>query len=186
MTVRELVAQGRYPYQTWYRQWTQEDQDKVNWALQVTGIIEFGERLLESLSGGQRQRVWIAMALAQGTSILLLDEPTTYLDLAHQVEILDLLIELNRSEQCTIVMVLHDLNQAARYADHLIVLNTGVVLAEGVPQEIMTENLIRNAFDLECRIIVDPVSGTPLCLPLMKYTRTNVLEKENQVQTFTL
>ncbi|GCE49653.1 iron complex transport system ATP-binding protein [Thermosporothrix hazakensis] len=170
MTVRELVAQGRYPYQTWYRQWSEEDEEMVQKALETTHLTELAERQVEHLSGGQRQRVWIAMALAQNTPILLLDEPTTYLDLAHQVEILDLLDELNAREGRTIVMVLHDLNQACRYAHHIVVLQKGTIVASGDPCEVITEELVRGAFGIECRLIADPLTGTPLCVPSMRRT----------------
>lgn len=166
LTVRELVAQGRYPHQTWLRQWSKEDELKVEDAIATTHLQAFANRPLDTLSGGQRQRAWIAMALAQGTDILLLDEPTTYLDLAHQIEVLDLLYQLNRQGGRTIVMVLHDLNMACRYSHHLIALREGAVLAQGKPQAIITEALVRQVFELESRIITDPVAGTPLCVPI--------------------
>lgn len=168
ITVRELVAQGRYPYQSWRQQWSREDEQAVNQALQLMHLGDLAHRLLESLSGGQRQRAWIAMVLAQGTETLLLDEPTTYLDLAHQIEILDLVDELNERENRTIVMVLHDINQACRYANHLIVLKDGQVLASGSPGEILSEALIEEAFGIGCSIVPDPITGAPLCLPHMR------------------
>jgi iron complex transport system ATP-binding protein len=168
LTVRELVAQGRYPHQNWLQQWSQEDELKVEMAIATTHLQPFAHRSLDTLSGGQRQRAWIAMTLAQDTEILLLDEPTTYLDLAHQIEILDLLHDLNRHQGKTIIMVLHDLNQACRYADHLIVLNSGTIYAQGQPQTVMTETLVRDVFGLESRIIADPVVGTPLCIPISR------------------
>ena len=166
LTVRELVAQGRYPYQSWLQQWSEEDEKEVEAALSITELHEFAERPVDSLSGGQRQRAWIAMTLAQNTQILLLDEPTTFLDLAHQIEVLDLLYDLNQKENRTIVMVLHELNQACRYGDHLIAMKDGDVCAQGVPRDVMTEALVRDVFDLECRIVDDPVAGTPLCIPM--------------------
>ena len=166
LTVRDLVAQGRYPYQNWLQQWSKEDERLVEQALATTGMTPLADRALDTLSGGQRQRAWIAMALAQDTEILLLDEPTTFLDLAHQIEVLDLLYELNQTEGRTIVMVLHDLNQACRYADYLVAVREGQVWAQGVPAQVMTETMVRQVFGLECRIVTDPVAGTPMCVPL--------------------
>lgn len=166
LTVRELVAQGRYPYQSWLQQWSAEDEQQVEAALVITELQDLAARPIDSLSGGQRQRAWIAMTLAQNTQILLLDEPTTFLDLAHQIEVLDLLYDLNQRQDRTIVMVLHDLNQACRYGDHLIALKEGQVYAQGNPQQVMTEALVRDVFGLDCRIVEDPVAGTPLCIPM--------------------
>jgi iron complex transport system ATP-binding protein len=166
LTVRDLVAMGRYPYQNWLQQWSKEDERLVEQALATTGMTPLAYRALDTLSGGQRQRAWMAMALAQDTEILLLDEPTTFLDLAHQVEVLDLLYELNQTEGRTIVMVLHDLNQACRYADYLVAVREGQVWAEGLPAQVMTEAMVREVFGLECRIVTDPVAGTPMCVPL--------------------
>lgn len=171
LTVRDLVAQGRYPYQNWLQQWSKDDEILVEKALLITGITELAERSLDTLSGGQRQRAWIAMALAQDTEILLLDEPTTFLDLAHQVEVLDLLYELNQSEGRTIVMVLHDLNQACRYADHLVAVRQGQVYTKGEPRQVVTEAMVRDVFGLECRIVPDPVAGTPMCVPMGRWVR---------------
>ena len=166
LTVRELVAQGRYPYQSWLQQWSKEDEKEVESALAITELQELAHRPVDSLSGGQRQRAWIAMTLAQNTQILLLDEPTTFLDLAHQMEVLDLLYELNQREGRTIVMVLHELNQACRYGDYLIAMKAGQVCAQGVPHKVMTEALVQDVFGLDCRIVSDPVAGTPLCIPI--------------------
>jgi len=166
LTVKDLVAQGRYPYQNWLQQWSVQDEKIVQQALLTTNLLELTERSLETLSGGQRQRAWIAMALAQDTEILLLDEPTTFLDLAHQIEVLDLLSELNQTQGRTIVMVLHDLNQACRYADYLVAVKDGRIFAAGAPQLVMTEETIRAVFDLECRVVADPVAGTPMCVPI--------------------
>ncbi len=165
ITVRQLVSLGRFPYQNWLRQWSEEDEQQVNEALRLTGTVALQHRQVDALSGGQRQRVWIAMTLAQATPTLLLDEPTTYLDLAHQVEILELLRGLNQQQGKTIIMVLHDLNLACRYADHLVAVHEGRVYAQGAPQEIMTETLVREVFNLRCRIIDDPFFHTPLCIP---------------------
>lgn len=166
LTVRDLVAQGRYPHQNWLQQWSKEDETMVDRALDLSGITELAERPLDNLSGGQRQRAWVAMALAQNTEILLLDEPTTFLDLAHQIEILDLLTELNETQNRTIVMVLHDLNQAARYADHLVVIEQGQIYDQGSPTQVMTEAMVHQVFGIESRIVPDPVVGTPMCVPL--------------------
>lgn len=166
LTVEELVAQGRYPYQSWLQQWSVDDEKITQQALATTGLLELAGRSLDSLSGGQRQRAWIAMALAQDTEILLLDEPTTFLDLAHQIELLDLLYDLNHSQGRTIVMVLHDLNQACRYGDNLIVLQDGKIVTQGHPEQVMTVGMVRLVFGLESQIIQDPVTGTPMCIPM--------------------
>jgi iron complex transport system ATP-binding protein len=174
LTVRELVSQGRYPHQRWFQQWSKEDEQLTEQALAITGMLELGDRPLDSLSGGQRQRAWIAMTLAQNTEILLLDEPTTFLDLAHQIEILDLLYDLNQTQGRTIVMVLHDLNQACRYADCLIVMHQGYIYAQGSPESVMTEAMVSEVFGLESRIIPDPMTETPMCVPVSRKTRTSV------------
>jgi iron complex transport system ATP-binding protein len=166
VTVTDLVGRGRYPHQSGFRRWSPEDDAIVAEALDLTGTIDLADRLVDELSGGQRQRVWIAMALAQHTDLLLLDEPTTYLDLAHQIDVLDLLAELNASRGTTIVMVLHELNLAARYADHLIAMRGGQIRAEGTPDEVITEDIIRDVFGLASRVILDPVTATPMVLPL--------------------
>lgn len=171
LTVRELVAQGRYPYQSWLKQWSEADELAVEEALLTTEMTTLSDRPLDTLSGGQRQRAWIAMTLAQDTDILLLDEPTTFLDLAHQVEVLDLLYDLNQDQQRTIVMVLHDLNQACRYADNLIALRDGRVYAQGIPNEVMTVAMVRDVFDIDSQIISDPVSNTPMCIPMRRQDR---------------
>lgn len=169
LTVRELAAQGRYPYQTWLQQWSEADEQAVEQALAITEMTALSDRPLDTLSGGQRQRAWIAMALTQDTDILLLDEPTTFLDLAHQMEVLDLLYELNQTQGRTIVMVLHDLNQACRYADCLIALCDGQIYAQGTPSQVMTEEMVRNVFGINSRIVSDPVVGTPLCIPISQF-----------------
>lgn len=165
LTVHELVAQGRYPHQNWFQQWSQEDARITCAALAVTDLADLAARPLDTLSGGQRQRAWIAMALAQETDILLLDEPTTFLDLAYQIEVLDLLRELNRQGR-TIVMVLHDLNQACRYAHYLVAMRAGEIHAQGTPAEVMTAEMVRTVFELDACIVPDPVSGTPMCVPI--------------------
>lgn len=175
LTVLQLVKQGRYPYQSWLKQWTEEDEAAVKSALEATGMQDFAERPMDSLSGGQRQRAWIAMTLAQQTDIILLDEPTTYLDMTHQIEILDLLFELNERENRTIVMVLHDLNLACRYAHNIVALKDQKIYAEGRPEEIINASLVQNVFQMKCEITVDPLFGTPLCLP---YGRGRQIGKE--------
>ncbi|GAA5042144.1 iron complex transport system ATP-binding protein [Thermocatellispora tengchongensis] len=166
LTVADLVARGRHPHQTWYRQWSSGDESAVAEALAMTGLLDLADRPLEELSGGQRQRAWISMALAQGTDLLLLDEPTTFLDLSHQVEVLELVGRLHRDAGRTIVMVLHDLNLAARYADRLVAMRAGRVVAAGGPHEVLTEDLLREVFDLDAKVIDDPVTGTPLVVPI--------------------
>ncbi len=165
LTVRELAAQGRYPHQSWLTQWSKEDEQFVEKALEITGMMELADRPLDTLSGGQRQRAWISMALAQETETLLLDEPTTFLDMAHQLEVLQLLSRLNREEGRTVLMVLHDLNNAARYSHHVIALSGGQTFAAGAPEEIMTPELLREVFHVEAEIVPDPRSGVPLCIP---------------------
>jgi len=166
LTVKDLVAQGRYPYQNWMQQWSSQDERYVQQALETTDLVELGDRPLDTLSGGQRQRAWIAMALAQNTEILLLDEPTTFLDLAHQIDVLDLLYELNQRQGRTIVMVLHDLNHACRYADYLVAIKQGRVFIAGEPKAVITEDMMQAVFGLNCRIYSDPITDTPLCIPI--------------------
>lgn len=164
LTVRELVAQGRYPHQRWFQQWAADDEDAVTKALEITGMATLAERPVDALSGGQRQRAWIAMTLAQETPIILLDEPTTYLDLAHQIEVLQLLERLNRVENRTIIMVVHDLNHATRHAHHLIALNGGKIVAAGPPAQIVTSALLQEVFGVEADVVPDPRTGVPLCI----------------------
>jgi len=173
ITVADLVARGRYPHQRWFRQWSKEDEAVVAQAMEATNTTELAERSVDELSGGQRQRVWIALALAQGTPLMLLDEPTTYLDLAHQVEVLDLLADLNEHEGRTIVLVLHDLNLACRYADHLIAMKSGRIVAEGSPEQVITAEIVAEVFGLDCQVIPDPLCGTPLVLPMPRAPRTS-------------
>ncbi|NVK80185.1 ABC transporter ATP-binding protein [Streptomyces morookaense] len=165
ITVAELVARGRYPHQKLLRQWSPEDERVVTGSMEATGVGQLADRMVDELSGGQRQRVWIAMALAQETPLLLLDEPTTYLDIAHQLEILDLCARLHEEQGRTLVAVLHDLNQAARYATHLIAMRDGRVVAEGAPGDVVTAELVEEVFRLPCRVIDDPETGTPLVVP---------------------
>ncbi|MCY1666255.1 ABC transporter ATP-binding protein, partial [Rhizobium sp. SL86] len=164
ITVADLVARGRYPHQSLFRQWSSADEEAVIAAMEATRVTDLSGRLVDELSGGQRQRVWIAMVLAQETPILLLDEPTTFLDIAHQIELMDLLADLN-AEGRTIVAVLHDLNHACRYATHLIAMKDGAVLAEGRPSAIVTEDLVKDVFGLPAIIIPDPITATPLIVP---------------------
>jgi iron complex transport system ATP-binding protein len=165
LTVRELVAQGRYPHQSWFQQWSRTDEAITKQAMTTTNTLELADSPLDTLSGGQRQRAWIAMALAQETDILLLDEPTTFLDLAYQIEVLDLLHELNEAGR-TIVMVLHDLNQACRYAHHLVAMRDGKVWGQGAPASIMSEHMVAEVFRLNAQIVADPITGSPMCIPI--------------------
>ena len=166
IAVADLVGRGRYPHQGWFRQWSAADERAVAHALAATDTLDLADRSVDELSGGQRQRVWIAMALAQETDILLLDEPTTFLDVAHQIDVLDLLSDLNLQRGTTIVTVLHDLNLAARYSDHLVAMKAGRVVAEGAVAEVVSEEMVTAVFSLACRVIVDPVSATPLVVPI--------------------
>lgn len=172
ITVADLVARGRYPHQGLLRQWSRDDERIVDESMAATAVGDLADRYVDELSGGQRQRVWIAMALAQQTPLLLLDEPTTYLDIQHQIEILDLCADLHEQQGRTLVAVLHDLNHAARYATHLIALRDGKVVAEGAPRDIVTAELVERVFGLRCQIIDDPETGTPLVVPAARRTRT--------------
>ncbi|WP_455356152.1 ABC transporter ATP-binding protein [Streptomyces sp. SYSU K217416] len=165
ITVADLVARGRQPHQRWWQQWSEEDERAVTDAMDRTDVSSLAARPVDELSGGQRQRVWIAMALAQDTDLLLLDEPTTYLDISHQVEVLDLVRQFNRERGRTVVAVLHDLNQAARYADHLVAMKAGRIVTQGHPSEIVTADLVRDVFGLESVVVPDPVTGGPLVVP---------------------
>jgi iron complex transport system ATP-binding protein len=169
ITVGDLVGRGRTPHHRLWSRWRPEDDVAVAAALEATDTVSLAERPVDELSGGQRQRVWIAMALAQQTDLLLLDEPTTFLDVSHQVEVLDLLTDLNRSRGTTVVMVLHDLNLAARYADHLVAMVDGAVHATGDPSEVLTEETVRAVFGLDSRVMTDPTSGRPMMLPLGRH-----------------
>jgi len=165
ITVLDLVSRGRFPYQGFFKGMSKEDFQAVEEALEIMGIAELANRSVDELSGGQRQRVWIAMALAQQTDILLLDEPTTYLDISYQVEILDLLTDLNRKRGTTIVMVLHDINLSARYADYIFALRKGKLITQGSPHKVITPELIDEVFGLNCQVIKDPVSHSPFIIP---------------------
>ena len=169
ITVADLVGRGRHPHQGLFSRWTSQDDEAVADALTATRIVDLAERPVDELSGGQRQRVWIAMALAQQTDILLLDEPTTFLDISHQVEVLDLLTDLNHARGTTVVMVLHDLNLAARYADHLVAMTQGRIHVSGLPEEVLTQETVRQVFGLESRIVIDPTSGRPIMLPIGRH-----------------
>ena len=164
LTVEELIAYGRFPHKSGFRSDKKEDKKIVDWALKATGIYEFKNRKIEDLSGGQRQRAWIAMALAQKTDILLLDEPTTYLDLAHQLEVLEVLDELNKKYNTTIVMVIHELNNAARFAHHMIGIKKGKICCEGTPKEVMTKENLRELFNIDSEIVEDPRTKKPVCI----------------------
>ena len=176
LTVADLVARGRHPHQSWVRQWSSDDADVVAKALHMTGVADLAHRPVDSLSGGQRQRVWISMTLAQGTDLLLLDEPTTYLDLAHAIDVIDLVDDLHEGG-CTIVMVLHDLNLAVRYSDNLIVMKSGSIVAQGHPSDVITSDLLLDTFGLQAKVIDDPVSERPLIVPI---GRTHVVSKSDQ------
>ncbi|MGN1033851.1 MAG: ABC transporter ATP-binding protein [Intestinibacter sp.] len=164
LTVEELITYGRFPHKSGFRSEKKEDKEIVDWALKATGIYEFKNRKIEDLSGGQRQRAWIAMALAQKTDILLLDEPTTYLDLAHQLEVLEVLDELNKKYNTTIVMVIHELNNAARFAHHMIGIKKGKICCEGSPEEVMTKENLRELFNIDSEIVKDPRTKKPVCI----------------------
>ncbi|MFJ2542569.1 ABC transporter ATP-binding protein [Microbacterium sp. NPDC087589] len=169
ITVADLVGRGRFPHQSALRTWSSADEHAVSEAMAATGVSDLSRRLVDELSGGQRQRVWVAMALAQQTKHLLLDEPTTFLDIAHQIDLMELFADLHRSGT-TLVAVLHDLNHAARYATHLVAMRDGEIVAQGDPSEIITAELVEAVYDLACRVITDPVAGTPLVLPLGRRT----------------
>lgn len=169
ISVADLVGRGRFPHQSLFSGWSKKDYEAVAEAMTLMNITEFANHNIDELSGGQRQRVWIAMALAQQTDILFLDEPTTFLDITYQVEILDLLTELNRTHGTTIVMVLHDINLSARYADYIFALHTGKLVAEGTPTEVVTSEQVKDIFGLDCTVIEDPISGSPLVVPKGRY-----------------
>jgi iron complex transport system ATP-binding protein len=174
LTVADLVGHGRHPHQRWFRQWSRADIAAVDAALAAIGMTDLADHLVDELSGGQRQRAWIALALAQGAGLMLLDEPTTFLDLAHQIEVLDLLADLNSRESRTIIMVLHDLNLACRYADHLVAMGRGRIVAEGPPAEIVDAALVTDVFGLECRVLADPLTGTSMVVPVPTRRRSSV------------
>lgn len=164
LTIEELVAYGRFPHQKGFGNLSSEDKDIVSWALEETKLSDLASRELDTLSGGQRQRVWIAMALAQQTNIILLDEPTTYLDLTHQLEVLNLLYDLNKKQGCTIVMVLHDLNLASRFSDHIIAIHEGKIIKNGTPDDVITHEVLKEAFNINATIVFEPSTNKPICL----------------------
>ncbi|WP_102262531.1 ABC transporter ATP-binding protein [Mesobacillus jeotgali] len=182
LTVGELVSYGRFPYQKGFGRLTKKDMEVINWALEVTGTASYKYEAVDSLSGGQRQRVWIALALAQETEMIFLDEPTTYLDMAHQLEILELLQKLNREQGRTIVMVLHDLNHAARFADHLIALKAGRIVKTGTSEEVINKLVLREVFQIDAEIGRDPRTNKPICITY------NLLkgEEENEEITYAI
>lgn len=184
LTVGELVAYGRFPHQRGFGKLMPEDKKIIQWALEVTRLTEFETTAVDNLSGGQRQRVWIAMALAQQTDLILLDEPTTYLDLAYQLEVLELLYRLNREQGCTIVMVLHDLNLAARFADYMIAIRGGDIIQHGTPEEVMTAEVLKETFHIDAEIVKEPRTGRPTCISydLIRQSRgtADIYEKVNQ------
>ena len=165
LIVSDLVARGRHPHQAWYRQWSSDDKDEVMTALRMTKVDDLADRTVDSLSGGQRQRVWISLVLAQQTNILFLDEPTTYLDLSHSIEVLELVHRLSREHGRTIVMVLHDLNLALRYSDNLVVMRDGSLKAVGKPRDVISPELLKQVFDLDAVVVECPVTGGPLIVP---------------------
>jgi iron complex transport system ATP-binding protein len=169
ISVADLVGRGRYPHQGWFAQWSSADDAAVRESLVATSTLELADRPVDELSGGQRQRVWIAMALAQDPDVLLLDEPTTFLDVSHQLEVLDLLMHLNRERGATVVMVLHDLNLAARYADHLIMMSEGRIVTRGSPAEVLSADTVRSAFGIESLVVADPVCGSPMVVPVGRF-----------------
>lgn len=169
IVVADLVGRGRHPHQGLLGRWSTRDYEVVAEALAATNTADLAERCVDELSGGQRQRVWIAMALAQETDILLLDEPTTFLDVAHQLEVLDLLVDLNAAKATTVVMVLHDLGLAARYSDELIAMRQGQIVAQGTPAEVVTQETVREVFGIEAKVVPDPVSGAPLVMPIGRH-----------------
>lgn len=173
LTVGELVSYGRFPYQKGFGRLSKRDVEVIDWAMEVTGTLAYKFRPVDALSGGQRQRVWIAMALAQETDIIFLDEPTTYLDMAHQLEVLELLQKLNREQERTIVMVLHDLNQAARFADFIIALKNGHIVKSGGPEEVLTHEVLKEVFQIDAEIGTDPRTGKPMC------TTYSLIKEEN-------
>ncbi|EPY2280723.1 ABC transporter ATP-binding protein [Clostridium sporogenes] len=164
LTVGELVSYGRFPHKKGFGKLSPEDKKVIEWALDITKLTELEVTMVDNLSGGQRQRVWIAMALAQQTDLILLDEPTTYLDMAYQLEVLELLYNLNRDESCTIVMVLHDLNLAARFADYMIAIRSGSIISHGTPEEIMTKKVLKDTFNIDAEIVWGSKTGRPTCI----------------------
>lgn len=182
LTVFELISYGRFPHQKGFGSLTKEDKEIIHWAIQVTGMDAFYDRPVDHLSGGQRQRAWIAMALAQETDMLFLDEPTTFLDMAHQLEVLKLLKQLNAVQGRTIVMVVHDLNHATRFAQHMVAIKQGRVVSEGAPEDVITQEVLREVFGIEADIIPDPRTGVPLCLPFELASEETLSNRIEQVE----
>lgn len=180
IAVSDLVSRGRHPHQGALSRWTSADDAAVARALEATDVTHLADRPVDELSGGQRQRVWIAMALAQETDVLLLDEPTTFLDISHQIDVLDLLTDLNRERGTTVAMVLHDLNLAARYADHLVAMAQGQVIAAGDPGDVLTEDTVRRVFGLDSRVVPDPLTGRPMVIPIGRH---HTVAEPEQAQT---
>lgn len=180
IAVSDLVSRGRHPHQGALSRWTSADDAAVARALEATDVTHLADRPVDELSGGQRQRVWIAMALAQETDVLLLDEPTTFLDISHQIDVLDLLTDLNRERGTTVAMVLHDLNLAARYADHLVAMAQGQVIAAGDPGDVLTEETVRRVFGLDSRVVPDPLTGRPMVIPIGRH---HTVAEPEQAQT---
>jgi iron complex transport system ATP-binding protein len=168
ITVEDLVARGRYPHQKWFQQWSKRDAEVLERALEMTDTAELRKRRVDQLSGGQRQRVWIALAISQDVPVMLLDEPTTFLDINHRLDVLDLISYLNREDGRTIVLVLHEINEACRYADHIVAMRDGKVVAQGAPADVVTAESMAAIFDLQCEVIPDPQAGTPLVVPALR------------------
>jgi len=166
LTVEQLVRYGRFPYQHWFGQFSDADRQAVRWAIRATGLAGYEARPLTDLSGGERQRAWIALSLAQQASVLLLDEPTTYLDLGHQLEVLELLSELNRQHGLTVIMSLHDLNQAAQFGHRLVAMRRGQLVSEGTPNAVLNESLLAEVFRVRSSVFVDDATGKPQFFPL--------------------
>ena len=180
ITVEELISYGRFPYQKGLGKLSKEDKKIIDWAMEVTSLKEYHDASVENLSGGQRQRVWIAMALAQETEIILLDEPTTYLDMSYQLEVLELLNDLNKEQGSTIIMVLHDLNLAAKFADYMIALKEGKVISAGSPKEVMTKEVLREVFNIEANIVIDSSCDQPVCMSYELLYKKKVKDKKIQ------
>lgn len=177
LKVEELISYGRYPHRKNVNRLTKKDQEVIEWSMEVTKTIQFRNRELANLSGGQRQKVWLAMALAQDTSILLLDEPTTYLDMAHQLEVLQIVKQLNIDHNCTIVMVLHDINHAARFSDEMIAMKSGKIVAVGTPASILTKKVLRDIYEIDARVMIDPANGAPVCFGYDTLRETEVEDR---------
>lgn len=181
LSVEELVSYGRYPHRKNVNKFTNDDQRTIDWALEITNTNSFRDRPLGTLSGGQRQKVWLAMALAQDTEILLLDEPTTYLDMAHQLEVLQIVEKLNSKHDCTIIMVLHDINHAARFSHEVIAMKKGEIIASGTPSEIISEDVLKEVFQIHARVMIDPYNGSPVCFGYESALPEEVIRKKENL-----